>query len=74
MRIPVNLEHFKAVNIYKNYARHLDVQVNKNTLKLHNLVYSPKVLPFYVSFQDGDNPSIKIKKPNWFRVLCEYPY
>jgi len=64
----------KEVGIYKNYARHLDVQVNENNLILHNLVYSPKVLPFYGSFHDVNNPSIKIEKPNWLKVLFKYPY
>jgi membrane-bound metal-dependent hydrolase YbcI (DUF457 family) len=64
----------KEVDIYKKYARHLDVQVKNERLTLSNLVYSSKVLPLIGCFADPGNPLIKIGKTKWLRVLCERYY
>jgi membrane-bound metal-dependent hydrolase YbcI (DUF457 family) len=64
----------KEVDIYKRYARHLDVQVKNERLTLSNLVYSSKVFPLIGCFSDSDEPLIKIGKPKWRRVLCERHY
>ena len=64
----------KEVDIYKKYARHLDVQVKNERLILSNLVYSSMVFPLSGCFAGPDEPLIKIGKPKWLRVLYERDY
>jgi membrane-bound metal-dependent hydrolase YbcI (DUF457 family) len=64
----------KEVKIYKQYARHLDVQVKNDHLTLSNLVYSSNVFPLIGCFAGPDKPLIKIGKPKWCRVLYDRHY
>lgn len=64
----------KEVNIYKKYARHLDVRVRNKSLHLSNLIYSLNLYPLTGCFVDSGNPLIKIGKPKWLRLLRERRY
>jgi len=72
--LPNYMQVNEVVDIYKKYARHLDVLVENKRLTLSNLVYSSKVLPLIGCFADPKEPLIKIGKPKWLRVLCERHY